>query len=352
MKSAAHPAPRKHFAPLRLMVSLSLAVFGNVFHNATTNLSSLVDPKIETNNAASMFVKALKRLAYYVGGFVVNPILQRLKKEPYHDAASQIQLQLTYRSLKESGRLPGIGQVGFKVFSQTDEDGILLYIFSVIGSITRKSVEICAGDGFECNTSNLIIMHGWHGLLVDGSEVNVKRGIAFYKEHPHTYISPPTFAQAWITRDNVNEVISRNGFEGEIDLLSVDMDGVDYWIWEAITGVAPRVVVVEYNHIIGPDRALSVPYSDTFNANAYPKTNGLANFYGASLPAFVKLARSKGYRFVGCNRYGYNAFFIRNSIGEKEIPEMAVKDCFGHPRVMWGMKERFPVVKDLPWVEV
>ena len=150
----------------------------------------------------------------------------------------------------------------------------------------------------------------------------------------------------------MNDIISKNGFEREIDLLSLDMDGVDYWIWRALRAVAPRVVVVEYNDIIGPERALTVPYSDAFSARDIPHTPGSPAFVGASLPAFVKLARTKGYRLVGCNRYGYNAFFIRDSLGEKEIPEIDIRDCFRHPKVLSGIKERFPTVKNLPWVEV
>jgi hypothetical protein len=78
----------------------------------------------------------------------------------------------------------------------------------------------------------------------------------------------------------------------------------------------------------------------------------MPNFCGASLPAFAQLAKTRGYRLVGCNRYGYNAFFIRNPFGEKEIPEIHIRECFKHPKVLWGMKERFPTVKDFPWVEV
>ena len=81
-------------------------------------------------------------------------------------------------------------------------------------------------------------------------------------------------------------------------------------------------------------------------------TKGTPNFFGASLSAFVKLGKKKGYRLVGCNRYGYNAFFIREGIGEKELPEIPIAECFKHPKVIRGMRERFPAVKDLPWVEV
>jgi hypothetical protein len=255
--------------------------------------------------------------------------------------------------LADSGNsLPGLSEVGFKAFSQADEDGILLYIFSIIGTKNKKSVEICAGDGVECNTANLVIHHGWSGLLVDGDEELVKQGQTFYRNNRLTYVYPPIFVHSWITRDTVNEVIRENGFEGEIDLLSIDMDGVDYWIWESIEAIEPRVVVVEYQDIIGPEKSLTVPYKDDFNAYDYPTTRGMPNFCGASLLAFVKLARRRGYRLVGCNRYGYNAFFIKNPVAEKEIPEISIEECFKHPKVLWGMKERFPLVKDFPWVEV
>jgi hypothetical protein len=289
----------------------------------------------------------LKNFAYRSRNFLVNFLR-------YHpDAAAQLQLKLLYRSMAESGKpLPSLSEIGLKVFSQTDEDGILLYIFSIIGTVNKRSVEVCAGDGIECNSANLIINHGWDGLLVDGNKSLVKRGQEFYQTNPHTYVYPPKFVHNWITRDNINSIIKNNGFEGKIDFLSIDMDGVDYWIWEAINVIEPRVVVVEYQDILGPEKALVVPYSDNFNAYEYPTTLGSPNFCGASLRAFTKLANKKGYRLVGCNRVGYNAFFIKNPFGQNEIPEISIEECFKHPHVLWGMKERFPTVEHLPWVEV
>ncbi len=157
---------------------------------------------------------------------------------------------------------------------------------------------------------------------------------------------------SWVTRGSINEILSANQLSGDIDLLSLDLDGVDYWIWEAITGISPRVVVVEYQDILGPERSWTVPYSDDFSSRNYPRTNGMPNFSGASITAFVKLGRRKGYRLVGVNRYGYNAFFVRNDLGSDLLPEIAANACFRHPKVQWGMEERFPIVKDFPWVEV
>lgn len=272
---------------------------------------------------------------------------------PAADTVSQLQLKLNYRSLAKLGvPLLSFPEVGFKNFSQTDEDGILLYIFSIIGSTNQKCIEICAGDGIECNTANLIIHHGWTGLLIDGDKKNVLNGEQFYRTHPNTRIFPPRFLHAWITRENINQIIQVNGYEGDIDLLSIDIDGMDYWIWDAIEAVKPRVVVIEYQDILGPEKSLTVPYKADFNAYIYPTTAGMPNFCGASLPALVKLGRKKGYRLVGCNRYGYNAFFIKDSLEKEKLAEIKAADCFTHPKVVWGMKERFPTIKEYPWVEV
>jgi hypothetical protein len=299
-------------------------------------------------------MRSLKKVAYRARDFLMRPVRDQSGTNfSFADVAAQLQLKLAYKALLDSGqRLPSLRDVGFKVLSQTDEDGILLYIFSIIGTHNKKSVEICAGNGIECNSSNLIIHHGWSGLLIDGNDKLVEAGKEFYRRNRYTYVYPPTFAHAWITRDNVNDVIANAGFEGEIDLLSIDMDGNDYWIWDKIDIINPRVVVVEYQDMLGPERALTVPYRDDFNAYVYPSTDGMPNFCGASLPAFVKLARRKGYRLVGRNQYCYNAFFIRNDLAERSIPEIRIEECFTHPKVAWGMKERLPTTQTYPWVEV
>lgn len=296
---------------------------------------------------------ALKKLAYRVRDFAAAPLLRRDAHLHGHLAATQVHLAQTYRTQVEQGlALPRLADTGFKVMSQNDEDGILLYLFAVIGATNKRCVELCAGNGIECNAANLIVHHGWQALLVDGSETLIDQGIRYYRRHPHTRSYPPTFVREWIRRDNVNRVVEQAGFAGEIDLLSLDLDGVDYWIWEALDVVQPRVVVVEYQEILGPERAATVPYADDFDAYRYPVTEGLPNFSSASLSAFVKLGRAKGYRLVGCNRYGFNAFFVRNPLGEPHLPEVDPSTCFSHPKVRWGMQHRYPTVEHLPWVDV
>jgi hypothetical protein len=295
-----------------------------------------------------------KRFATRFRSFSAQPVLEAIRGlEAGPDAVSQIQLMMTYRSLVEDKRpLPRFVDVGFRCNSQTDEDGILLYLFSVLGTANKTCVEVCAGDGIECNTANLILKHGWHGLLVDGDRANVERGTRYYSRSKDTFIYPPRLVHSWVTRDGINDLLSANGFSGEVDLLSLDLDGIDYWVWQSLEVINPRVVVLEYQDILGPERSWTVPYSDDFSASGYPTTDGMPNFAGASLAAFVKLGRQKGYRLVGVNRYGFNAFFVREGLGEGLLPDVEADECFGHPKVIWGMRERFPTVKDLPWVQV
>jgi hypothetical protein len=248
--------------------------------------------------------------------------------------------------------LPRLRGVGFKAYSQTDEDGILLYLFSLIGTTNRRCVEICAGDGLECNTANLIIHHGWSGLLVDGDARLVARGQACYRRHRATYVRPPTFVCSWVTAENVNALLREHGFDGAIDLLSLDLDGIDYWIWNALEAARPRVVVVEYQDILGPERTWTVPYQADFDHRRYPTTGGRPNFAGASLTAFARLAARKGYRLVGVNRCEYNAFFVQGGQGDAVLPGVSVASCFQDPSLDLSRRERFETVRHLPWVEV
>ena len=124
----------------------------------------------------------------------------------------------------------------------------------------------------------------------------------------------------WVARENINDFIRDSGCEGEIDLLSIDIDGNDYWIWEAITACSPRLVIIEYNSLFGPDRAVVVPYDPEFDRHRFVEAaEGGHYYFGASLHALSRLAEQKGYRLVVTEPRGVNAFFLRNDVGQ-EIP--------------------------------
>jgi hypothetical protein len=278
------------------------------------------------------------------------------KQDPiqYTDPVQEKILTQLYRTKAETGaHLPDLKEVGWKHYSQTDEDGILHYLFSVLGTTNKKSVEICAGNAKECNTINLIANHFWNGLLIDGNPNNVKEGKNWLDIYPKTYVYPPEYICKWITRDNINQLIEEKGFNGEVDLLSIDVDGVDYWLWEAIDCISPRVVVAEYQQHLGPDRSWTVPYKEDFSAWDHPTEGWLPNYAGASLAALTKLANKKGYKLVGCNSLCFNAFFVRRDVEKSELlKEVEVKDCFFHERAKWSMQKRFASISKMEWVEI
>src|SRR5262249_1319080 len=142
-----------------------------------------------------------------------------------------------------------------------------------------------------------------------------------------------------------NALIAEHGFSGEVDLLSIDVDGVDYWLWKAIDGIRPRVVVVECNTLIGPDRSVAVPYRPDFRSE-------VPGHAGASPAALVKLGRQKGSRLVGCQLYGFNAFFVRDDLGADLLPEAPVARCYDHPHAGRAVEQGRRELGGVPWVEV
>jgi hypothetical protein len=278
----------------------------------------------------------------------VNPVFS--DRDSCASKLSQLLLAQQYRSLAHAkAPLPAFADVEFRAFSQNGEEGILLFLFALLGAGRRRAVEICASNGIECNAANLVINHGWEAMLFDGDAENIQRGKAFYAGHPDTFSLPPRFVHAWITRENINQLIRENGFAGEIDLLSLDIDGIDYHLWEALDAVNPRVVVAETQCVWGAERAVTVPYDPNFRGGF---VNGYGIYSGASLPAFVRLAARKGYRLVGVQRFGYNAFFVRNGLGEDLFPKVEPSACLDLPFVHWAKQNLLPLVKDKPWVEV
>jgi hypothetical protein len=262
----------------------------------------------------------------------------------------QKNLFFQYRnSFEQNLSKPTFGEVGFRVYSQFEEDGILLFIFAMIGMKNKIAIEICCGNALECNTTNLLVNHKWWGLLFDGNQDNIKQAEQFFSHCPDTNIWKPKLVCSWITRENINDLIKDSGFSGEIDLLSLDIDGIDYWLWESINIINPRVVLLEFNHLWGPEASVSVPYKSDFVAEF---SEYGSDYAGASLSAFIKLGWRKGYRLVGTNAFATNAFFVRNDIEHPWLQEINPKDCFDHPRAKFGMKVRWEKIKDKNWIEV
>ncbi len=256
----------------------------------------------------------------------------------------QRKLYLKYKELLNKNELPSITDTGFRVFSQFEEDGILLFIFSILGMENKTFLEIGSDDGVNSNSANLYFNFGWHGLFIDGNLKSIKRGQKFFKKYPHPWFYPPKFKCAKVTRENVNALIESSGLKGDIGLLSIDIDGNDYWVWDAIDVVSPKVVIIETHREFGL-RNIVVPYDANY---VYPGKHPVYN--GASPVAMTKLAHKKGYRLVASNALGFNFIFVKNGLADDILPEVTVESVLNHPSVEEGYAS-FEPIKDWDYVE-
>ncbi len=196
----------------------------------------------------------------------------------------------------------------FRVFSQWGEDGIIQHILRQVPIENKIFIEFGVENYTESNTRFLLINNNWSGLVMDGS----KKNINYIKNDLSVSWGHNLTAECvFITTDNINEVILRNGISGDIGLLSVDIDGNDYWVWEAITCINPRIVVCEYNSLFGSKAKVSIPYKADFDRRTAHYSNV---YYGASIAALEFLGKRKGYSLIGSNSAGNNLFFVRNDL--------------------------------------
>jgi hypothetical protein len=233
----------------------------------------------------------------------------------------------------------------FKIQSQNGEDGLLLYIFSKIGTTNHRLVEIGFGNGRECNAANLILNFGWNGLMVDCVADQVESARNFYYKERGVETERLKLAERMVNAENVNSLIQENGIEGPIDLLSVDVDGNDYWVWKALDVIDPQVVVIEFNASLGPEKKLVVEYDPEFIArNNHPR----GWYHGASLAALVDLGAGRGYTHIGCDSMGVNAFFVKNELaGDHFKPLSSTESYYPHRRRMKyaSPSEQFDAIK-------
>jgi hypothetical protein len=208
---------------------------------------------------------------------------------------------------KNKKNIKSLEEIEFQVFSQRGEDGVIQYITSEIEIPNKIFVEFGVEDYTESNTRFLLINNNWAGLIIDGSKENVK----FIKNDFIYWKYDITAYHSFITKENINELISKYTDCSDIGLLSIDIDGNDYWVWEAIKVIKPRIVVCEYNSAFGKSNKVSIPYHADFDRTKAHYSN---LYFGASLPALCYLAEKKGYDFIGTAEAGVNAFFVRKDL--------------------------------------
>ncbi len=193
-----------------------------------------------------------------------------------------------------------------KLFSQNGEDGIIQEIFNRIETTDKFFVEFGIQDGRECNTRKLLESYGWSGVWMEGSTELAERASQTFSRYPIRV------QQRFLTTENIVSSFGEAGIPREFDLLSIDVDGNDYWLWAALgKRFSPRVVVIEYNATFGPRQSWIMPYDPGFRHDA-------TAYFGASLEAMARLGMDLGYRLIGCESRGINAFFVRSDlIGSK-----------------------------------
>ena len=201
-----------------------------------------------------------------------------------------------------------IENFGYKVYSQNDEDGIIQEIFKRIGTETKEFIEFGVNNGLECN-SHYLLHCGWHGLWLEGSAGFCKE--IGNKFRPVIKDGRLKVINAFITRKNIEGLINRNrntnAKDSMPDFLSIDIDGNDWYVWDAIKSIKPRLVCIEYNGKFPPDNSWKQAYN---SKHVWDYTD----WQGASLKAMELLGREKGYVLVGTNLTGTNAFFVREDL--------------------------------------
>jgi hypothetical protein len=313
----------------------------------TSNPSSDIQRQLialanEVEQGNSLMADALYRIEHQLRGLVDQIEQGRIL------AAQPILLRL-----REQRETVPLRQTEFKVFSQFGDDGIIQFIINRlrIPSEEQQFIEFGVENYRESNTRFLLLNDNWTGLVMDGSEVHINfiRQDSVFWKHDLT-------AQAhFITRENINSLIRNAGFKGRIGLLSIDVDGNDYWIWEAVNIVDPAIVIVEYNSLFGSSEAVTIPYQADFKReNAHYSYL----YWGTSLRALCHLAAQKDYVWIGCNSAGNNAYFVRKPdaapFHSPSLPEGFVAAKFREGRDEHGklaytsQAESFVLLADLP----
>jgi hypothetical protein len=239
-----------------------------------------------------------------------------------------------YRLRRTGGDRRRLEWFGGRIYSQSDEDGIIAEIFRRIGSTNKVFVEFGAEQGTQNNT-RLLLDRGWTGLWIEGDPDHAT--FLRHRFRKELATGRLKFAEAYVDRANINDLIRNAGVAGEIDLLSIDIDGNDYHVFDAIDVIRPRVVCLEHNPAYAPPADWVMRYNPDYR---WDFASG-ATDYGASLVAMMRLARGKGYELVGCGLYSANGFYVRSDLVMGRFSGPAPPELYFNPMV-YDEIVRFP----------
>lgn len=214
---------------------------------------------------------------------------------------------------------------GYKVYSQNEEDGMIAEIFNRIGTTNKFFIEFGVQDGLECNT-HFLLFQGWEGVYMEGSTEYCEKIVKNFKIPLEK--GQLTLLNSFITAENINDLIAQTKAKDlvEIDLLSIDIDGNDYHIFNAISIIKPRVIVIEFNGRFPPPVEYIMPYDASWCWDGTEQ-------HGASLESMTKLAMQKGYTLVATTLKGVNAFFVRADLcGDKFADDCSARNLYNRYR--------------------
>jgi len=257
-------------------------------------------------------LKLLTKLIFKNGG--LDDLKNKLNKIRINQGKI-LDLSIKDKSLNE------LNDYHYSIFSQFNEDSVIQYLIKNLKIENKIFIEIGVENYEEANTRYLLENNNWEGLIIDSSKENiniVKKQNYFWR---HKLKAENTF----INVENVNEIIDKYKFPKQIGLLSIDIDGNDYWIWEAISVVSPDILVIEYNALYGSEKSLTLKYEKNFKR---PDKGIYKCLYGASLKALTSLSERKGYSLVATNLNGNNAFFVKQTLLNDKVYEQDYKTCF------------------------
>jgi len=255
--------------------------------------------------------KVVKKLA--------RPILNKIRNGNETELLALGSLLSKQQSLLNS---PNFNDYEFKIFSQCGDDGLIQYLIKNINIENDIFIEFGVEDYSESNTRFLMMNNNWKGFVMDGSEENMNR-----LQNQSWYWKYSLKNKAvFITKENINSLLAETGFSN-IGLLHIDIDGNDAHILEALdlSKLNPSIIIMEYNAVFGKERAISVPYDKDFIRTEKHYSN---LYFGASLQALTFIANNKGYRLIGCNMAGNNAYFVRQDLLNEKIKEKTLDEAF------------------------
>jgi hypothetical protein len=239
----------------------------------------------------------------------------------------------------------------FSGFSQNGEDGILDVLRRQLKTSNRYFIEIGASDGIENNSSWLLIAEKYSGIAIDGNPELIERA----RRTVEIYSIGAEYKNMFVTLDSVKE-LRRMSFHSDPDIFSLDIDGNDYYIAKALidSGFRPKIFVVEYNSVYGPEHCMTVKYRDDF---FFKNAHSSELYYGVSIAGWRKFFEANGYRFVTVDRNGVNGFFVDPDCFDthflNEIKGIAfAENRFQYTKFRKTSEEQFKMIADQQFVSI